>query len=181
MTSQQRGVRLVSVPEAAAELGVTEADIRKMIREGRLKAEYVIRPGGSSYLVTIAGDVSAALGSEAFEGLSTILTEEMLTSALSPFLMELTASRQVASDQFERMAQLSRENGRPTAERDHLVAERDRLAIETEHMRAEIAKLRRQAAELRVMVMKRASAAVLATICTIGAGVWARKMVRRTR
>jgi excisionase family DNA binding protein len=52
----------VTVREAAELLGVSGATIRRMIRDGRLVGERVLRPQGTAFLVWIPADASAGAG-----------------------------------------------------------------------------------------------------------------------
>ncbi len=52
----------VTVREAAELLGVSGATIRRMIRDGRLEGERVIRPQGTAFLVRVPLDASVGIG-----------------------------------------------------------------------------------------------------------------------
>jgi hypothetical protein len=62
MMDQGETFQRVSVAEAAALLGVSEATVRRRIRGSELEAETVFRPQGTAFVVRLPVDASAGVG-----------------------------------------------------------------------------------------------------------------------
>jgi excisionase family DNA binding protein len=138
MSDRTETYQRVSVPEAAAILGVSVATVRRMIRAGRLHAERVERPQGIAYVVLLppdAGQRSARdqqLGASARANRSgpdpaaealISLVRTAIAGVLGPLVAQLDAHRLMvehAQGQITWQAELI---GRLTAERDAALAE----------------------------------------------------------
>ena len=133
----------VTVAKAAAILGVSVVTVRRMIRRGDLEAERVIRPQGSTYLVTLPADGTApsedgtstgggARDMSRADGTPTALMAAWSESFLAPLVARLGEQEAVIRDQAETI-------GRQGAE---LAAERERGKMhhaEAERARGELA------------------------------------------
>jgi excisionase family DNA binding protein len=141
MSDQSETYQRVSVPQAAAVLGVSVATVRRMIRAGRLQAETVRRPQGIAYAVLLPTDHHARdersgsdhqLGNtarskesdpgQAAEAMVSLIRTTIAT-VLGPLAAQLDAHRLMvehAQGQITWQAELI---GRLTAERDAARAE----------------------------------------------------------
>ena len=139
MSDQPETYQRVSVPEAAAILGVSVATVRRRIRDGSLRSEPVHRPQGIAYVVLLdtdhatdhdRSDSDQQVGTTARLNQSQVppaeaiaaMIQVTLTPIIAPLVGELAASRQANERQAERIEELAREVGDLRAENRALVA-----------------------------------------------------------
>lgn len=132
--------QLVSIPDAARILRLSESSIRRLIKAGRLEAERVQRPQGYAWLVKVPAPSTdppeqpprqvgasgatyppeepapstVAAQADAISG----LVAATVGSLLGPLVSELAASRQQNERQAEQLVTQAESIGRLTAERD---------------------------------------------------------------
>ena len=132
----------VSVPEAAATLGLSVATVRRMIRDGRLRAETVTRPQGIAYVVVLPGDhaargersstaqqvgTTARLTESPADAMATLI-QATLTPIIAPLVAEQAALRQTVERQAEQLVGKEQEIGVIREEQGRLTAELERAA-----------------------------------------------------
>ena len=152
MSDQPETYQRISVPEAAEQLGVSVATVRRRIRDGSLRAERVQRPQGVAYVVLLGSDhgtdhdrsdsdqqvgTTARLNQSAqpapAEAIAAMI-QATLTPIIAPLVGELAASRQVNErltdqlmSQADTIAELREERGRLSTA---LAAEREKSSLE---------------------------------------------------
>jgi DeoR/GlpR family transcriptional regulator of sugar metabolism len=140
MTDRGETYQRVSVPEAAARLGVSVATVRRMIRDGRLQAETIQRPQGIAYVVMLSSDRTAhreRSTSDHHVGTTTRANESdsgpaeamvslirtTIVTVLGPVVAQLDAARQMVEHAQGQIVWQAEMIGRLTAERDAARAE----------------------------------------------------------
>lgn len=133
MSDQPETYQRVSVPEAAAVLGVSVATVRRRIRDGSLRAEPVHRPQGIAYAVLLPIDhatdhersstdqqvgATARLNQSPTPAADAVaaMIQATLTPIIAPLVAQLDAHRQTVERQAEEIATLREDRGRLTAE-----------------------------------------------------------------
>jgi excisionase family DNA binding protein len=127
MTVQDRS-DFVSVAEAARQLGVSTATVKRRIAAGTLEAEQLQRPQGYEYRVRLTRDVSAPFtersDSEPAAPLA-VTTHDVsaaITAAVAPLVERLAVQDGAIEGQAGIIRDLERENGRLSAELATLTA-----------------------------------------------------------
>ena len=143
----------VSVPEAAAILGVSVATVLRRIRDGSLRAETIHRPQGRTYVVLLASDHTsdhACADSDQQVGIRARLTQSpapqaeamvaliqaTIATVLGPLVGQLDAHRQTIERQADELKELARENGRQAAELERAASTAVALSAENDALRA---------------------------------------------
>jgi len=144
MSDQAETYQRVSVPEAAAILGVSLATVRRMIRAGRLQAERVERPQGIAYVVLLPPDGGHRSGTDQQVGTSAranqsssdpaaealvSLVRTTIAGVLGPLVAQLDAHRLMVEHAQGQITWQAEMIGRLTAERDAARAELAALKV----------------------------------------------------
>ena len=126
----------LSVPEAAAHLGLSVATVRRMIRDGRLQAETVERPQGIAYVVVLPTDqtdhaersstaqqvgTTARLNESPADAMAALI-QATLAPIVAPLVAEQAALRQTVERQAEQLIEKAETIGRQGAELDQIRA-----------------------------------------------------------
>ena len=154
----EEGFCLLSVCDAARAIGISQTQVRRLIKSGRLQAERALRPQGTVWLVKVhESDVAseAELARE-FEGVPMDIDQDAPPRADSEETLGIIKAliqshADTAARQGEMIAELREERGRLQAERDNAVARAERAEDALGHLRIDIRRTERLAEQMRTV------------------------------
>jgi hypothetical protein len=139
--------QMVSIPEAAVILRLSESSVRRLVKAGQLEAERIQRPQGHVWLVKVpapssdqvdqppdqiaaSGDAPAStLSSQPAADAIAAMIQATLTPIIGPLVAELGSSRQLVERQADTIREQAEQIGTLRAERD--AAQASILATQT--------------------------------------------------
>jgi hypothetical protein len=117
---------LVSVREASIRLGISETEIRRQIKAGKIEAEKLERPQGT--LLRVVFNDLADTPPQAEQPPST--SQETPPVALMSVLEDLTRSHERLYEAYQEIAALRERVGRAEADANHATTRADSLSLE---------------------------------------------------